>query len=165
MKLFEINNALLNCVKLEDRDEYLDMATGEIIDVAAIEQLQMDRNTKIRNIACWIKNLESDEEQLDKQEKIYKERKMAARNKKERLKRYLASVLSGEKWENAEVKIGWRQSESVVLNSGFNINNLPKQYLKYKEPDINKTLLKKDLKNGVKINGVQIVTKNNIQIN
>ena len=165
MKLFEINNALLNCVKLEDRDEYLDMSTGEIIDVAAIEQLQMDRNTKIRNIACWIKNLESDEEQLDKQEKIYKGRKMAARNKKERLKRYLASVLSGEKWENPEVKIGWRQSESIVLNSGFNINNLPKQYLKYKEPDINKTLLKKDLKNGVKINGVQLVTKNNIQIN
>ena len=165
MNLFQIDEQLQNCVKLADSENYVDTTTGEIIDTAAIEQLEMDKNTKIRNIACWIKNLESDEEQLDKQEKIYKERKMAARNKKERLKRYLASVLSGEKWENAEVKIGWRQSESVVLNSGFNINNLPKQYLKYKEPDINKTLLKKDLKNGVKINGVQIVTKNNIQIN
>lgn len=161
MNLFEINDAIQRCVKLENSDNYVDTETGEIIDTAAIEQLEMDRDTKIRNIACWIKNLESDEKALAEQIKTFTARKNAAKNKRESLKNYLAAFLNGKKWQNSEVAISWRKSESVEVEDGAAI---PEQYLRYKEPEINKTQLKADLKAGTVVYGCQLVTKNNIQV-
>ena len=160
MTLFEINDAIQRCVKLEAGD-YVDTETGEIIDTAAIEQLEMDRDTKIRNIACWIKNLESDEKALAEQIKTFTARKNAAKNKRESLKSYLAAFLNGKKWQNSEVAISWRKSEAVEVEEGAAI---PEQYLRYKEPEINKAQLKADLKAGTVVYGCQLVTKNNIQI-
>ena len=185
MNLFEIDDAIQRCVKLENSDNYVDTETGEIIDTAAIEQLEMDRDTKIRNIACWIKNLESDEKALAEQIKTFTARKNAAKNKREslksylaaflngkkwqnsevaiswRLKSYLAAFLNGKKWQNSEVAISWRKSEAVEVEEGAAI---PEQYLRYKEPEINKAQLKADLKAGTVVYGCQLVTKNNIQI-
>lgn len=161
MNLFEIDDAIQRCVKLENSDNYVDTETGEIIDTAAIEQLEMDRDTKIRNIACWIKNLESDEKALGEQIKTFTARKNAAKNKRESLKSYLAAFLNGKKWQNSEVAISWRKSESVEVEEGAAI---PEQYLRYKEPEINKAQLKADLKAGTVVYGCQLVTKNNIQV-
>jgi len=161
MNLFQIDEQLQRCVKLESSDNYVDTETGEIIDTAAIEQLEMDRDTKIRNIACWIKNLESDEKALADQIKTFTARKNAAKNKRESLKSYLAAFLAGKKWQNSEVAISWRKSESVEVEEGAAI---PEQYLRYKEPEINKAQLKADLKAGAVVHGCQLVTKNNIQI-
>ena len=74
MNLFEINKQLTNCIKLASGD-FVDTETGEVIDTEAIEALEMERDTKIRNIACWIKNLEADEKALAEQEKVFKDRK------------------------------------------------------------------------------------------
>ena len=161
MNLFEIDDAIQRCVKLESGDGYVDTETGEIIDTAAIEQLEMDRDTKIRNIACWIKNLESDEKALAEQIKTFTARKNAAKNKRESLKSYLAAFLNGKKWQNSEVAISWRKSEAVEVEEGAAI---PEQYLRYKEPEINKAQLKADLKAGTIVYGCQLVTKNNIQV-
>ena len=161
MNLFAIEEAITNCVKLDGRDDYVDVSTGEIIDTAALDALKMERDTKIRNIACWIRNLDSDIKALDEQEKIYKARKQAAKNKMESLKSYLASFLQGKKWENNEVKISWRKSEAVEITD---IKQLSSYYLRFKEPEVNKTLLGKDLKAGIKLNGAELVTKNNISV-
>lgn len=162
MNLFEIDDAIQRCVKLESGDGYVDTETGEIIDTAAIEQLEMDRDTKIRNIACWIKNLEADEKALADQIKIFTARKNAAKNKRESLKSYLAAFLHGSKWQNSEVAISWRKSESVEV---ANIDNLPEKYQRIVTTiEANKQQLKADLKSGVEVAGVQLVTKNNIQI-
>lgn len=160
MNLFEINDQIKRCVKLESGD-FVDTETGEIIDTDALAQLEMDRDTKIRNIACWIRNLEADEKALADQVKIFNDRKTAAKNKRESLKAYLATVLAGDKWENNEVKISWRKSESVEVTD---IKSLPKEYLKYKEPEANKTAIKQDIKAGKEVNGAVLVTNNNIQI-
>ena len=161
MNLFEIDEQLQRCIKLEASDNYVDTETGEIIDTAAIEQLEMDRDTKIRNIACWIRNLEADEKALADQIKTFTARKNAAKNKRESLKSYLANFLNGAKWQNSEVAISWRKSESVEVEEGAAI---PEKYLRYKEPEINKAAIKADLKAGASIYGCQLVTKNNIQV-
>ena len=161
MNLFEINDAITRCVKLADGD-YVDTETGEIIDTAAIEQLEMDRDTKIRNIACWIKNLESDEKALAEQIKIFTARKDSAKNKRESLKSYLASFLQGKKWQNSEVAISWRKSESVEVDD---IDKLPEQYQRVVTTvEANKKQLKADLKTGIEVAGVRIIEKQNIQI-
>ena len=48
MKLYEIDEAILNCIDTE---------TGEIIDADQLDKLTMERDTKIENVACWIKDL------------------------------------------------------------------------------------------------------------
>jgi V/A-type H+-transporting ATPase subunit E len=55
MNLFEIDDAILACVDLE---------TGDIIDVEKLEALELERDTKISNIACWIKNLKAEAEAI-----------------------------------------------------------------------------------------------------
>lgn len=161
MNLFAIEEAITNCVKLENSDNYVDVSTGELIDTAALDALKMERDTKIRNIACWIKNLEADVKALDEQEKIFKARKTAAKNKMESLKTYLASFLNGAKWKNAEVSISWRKSEVVEVTD---TKQLSSYYLRYKEPEVNKTLLKNDLKAGIVLNGAELVEKNNMSV-
>lgn len=163
MNLFEIDATIKRCIKLE-AGGFVDTETGEIIDTQAISELEMDKDKKIRNIACWIRNLESDEKELAEQIKRFNERKTATKNKKESLKAYLAAFLDGKKWENDEVKISWRRSESVEIDNGIDVRCLPEEYLRYKDPEVNKTLLKTDLKAGKIINGCALVEKQNIQI-
>ena len=160
MNLFEINQEIASCVKLESGD-FVNTETGEIIDKEALDSLKMEKNTKIRNIACWIRNLQSDENQLDEQEKIYRNRKNAVKRKREDLEAYLASVLNGEKWQNKEVEVKWRKSEVVVVS---NEKKLSSYYFRYKEPEVNRTLLKADLKAGIKLDGAELVTKNNMKV-
>lgn len=162
MNLFEINQQLMNCIKLASGD-YVDTATGEVIDTEAIEALEMEKNEKIRNIACWIRNLDADEKALAEQVKIFTDRKNAVKNKKESLKNYLASFLNGEKWKNNEVAVSWRESEAVEFAENLDITKLPKQYVDY-DPKVNKALLKRDIKDGLEIEGVHLVKRNNIQI-
>ena len=161
MNLFEIDDAIQRCVKLESGDGFVDTETGEMIDTEALDELVMERDKKIRNIACWIRNLESDENALAEQIKLFTARKTACKNKRESLKSYLAAFLNGKKWQNSEVAISWRKSEAVEVEEGAAI---PEQYLRYKEPEINKAQLKADLKAGTVVYGCQLVTKNNIQI-
>lgn len=159
--LFEIRAEIENCVKLDNRDGFVNVETGELIDTAALDALKMERDTKIRNIACWIKNLEADVKALDEQEKIFKARKTAAKNKMESLKTYLASFLNGAKWKNNEVSISWRKSTSVEVTD---VKKLSSYYLRYKEPEVNKTLLGNDLKAGIKLDGAVLVDKNNMSV-
>ena len=161
MNLFEIDDAIQRCVKLESGDGFVDTETGELIDTEALDELVMERDKKIRNIACWIRNLESDENALAEQIKLFTARKTACKNKWESLKSYLAAFLHGSKWQNEEVKISWRKSESVEVS---NVKELPEEYLKYKDPEPDKVKLKADLKAGAEIDGAFLVTKENIQI-
>jgi hypothetical protein len=77
------------------------------------------------------------------------------------LKSYLAAFLNGRKWENEEVKVFWRKSESVEVTDAKKISSY---YMRFREPEVNKTLLKADIKAGVVIEGAQLVTKNNMQV-
>lgn len=161
MNLFEIDAEISACVKLENSDGFVNVETGELIDMAALDGLKMERDKKVRNIACWIKNLESDEKQLAEQEKIFRDRKNATKRKREQLESYLASFLNGRKWSNKEVRVLWRTSEAVEITD---LKKLSSYYLRFKEPDVNKTLLKADLKAGVVLPGAELVKKNNMSV-
>lgn len=162
MNLFEIDDAIQRCVKLESGDGFVDTETGELIDTEALDELVMERDKKIRNIACWIRNLESDENALAEQIKLFTARKNACKNKRESLKSYLAAFLQGKKWQNSEVAISWQKSESVEVDD---IDKLPEQYQRVVTTvEANKKQLKADLKSGIEVAGVRIIEKQNIQI-
>lgn len=152
MNLYEIDSAIIGCVDAE---------TGEIFDIDKFEELELARDAKIENICLWIKNLKAEIEALKAEKDAFAQRQKSAENKMESLKRYISGYLEGTAFESAKVKVSFRKSEAVEIMEGAVI---PDEYLRFKEPEINKTELKKALKSGVSIKGVYITENQNIQI-
>lgn len=150
--LYDINQGIMDCI---------DMETGEIVDLDRLHDLQMERGDKIRNIACYIKNLRSDAAQYDEEAKIFAARKKAAQTKAESLTAYLSSMLNGEKVKDKEYSISWRKSESVNITDD---SLLPDTYLVPQPPKVDKAGIKAALKAGTAVTGAELTEKNNIQI-
>lgn len=98
MTLYEIDDAILRCIHLPDMadDELVDTETGEIFDTEYLEGLKMDREKKIRNILCWIKNLNAEAEALKAEEKKLAARRKINENKANNLKTWMQGYLNGE---------------------------------------------------------------------
>ena len=152
MNLFEIDNEILSCV---------DQETGEIIDTDKLDELTSDRDSKIENIACWIKNLNAEAKALQDQKMEFAKRQKTAENQAEKLKKYLTDYLQGQKFETSKVKISYRKSSSVEVSD---ITLLDAEYLTTPEPVPNKTAIKDALSSGTVVPGACIVIKENIQI-
>jgi len=161
VKLYEINGEL---------EKLIDPETGEIADFELFEQFVMERTAKIENIALWIKNLDSDAESIRAEEKNLKARRVSAENNAERLREFLTSMLSdGEKFEAPRVKLSWRKSESVKIlipEADFIIwaNAVRPDLLRYNEPELDKTAIKKALQDGEEITAATLLKSNNLQI-
>ena len=150
MKLYEIDEAIMNCI---------DADTGEIIDAEALDKLQMERDEKIENVACWIKDLKAEAEALKNEKQALAERQRVAENKAESLKKYLAYALAGNKFSTAKCAVSFRSTESVEVTTE-GLNNLMKEHdelLTYKAPEPNKTAIKQAIKDGLNVAGVQLV--------
>lgn len=152
MNLYEIDSAILDCVDAE---------TGEIFDIDRFEELSLTRDAKVENICLWIKNLKAEVEALKAEKDAFAKRQKAAENRMESLKQYITNYLEGTPFESAKVKVSFRKSDSLEISEDANI---PDEYLKFKAPDIDKVELKKAVKAGLHLDGVQIVENNNIQI-
>lgn len=152
MNLYEIDQEIMNCV---------DMETGEIIDPARLNELQMDRDTKIENIACWIKNLYADAEAFKTEKQSFADRQKAAENKAESLKKYLTNYLAGQKFSTPKVAISFRKTSSVNVTD---ISQLPNEFLKFADPTPDKTAIKNAIKAGTTVTGAEIVEGQSISI-
>lgn len=152
MNLYEIDSAILDCVDAE---------TGEIFDMDKFEELSLTRDAKVENICLWIKNLKAEAEALKAEKDAFAARQKAAENKMESLKRYISGYLEGTSFESAKVKVSFRESESLEI---LECAVIPDEYLRFKEPEVNKTDLKKAIKEGLQLPGVSIVKNQNIQI-
>ena len=95
-----------------------------------------------------------------------KARKDACKKKAERLKEFLSYYLNGEKKEFTECTIKFGKSKSVEVDSDF-INwakDNAKEYLRYKEPEVDKTKIKEAITGGKTVEHATIVEKTNISI-
>ena len=150
MKLYEIENAILDCIDLE---------TGEVIDTERLDALQMERDAKIENVALWIKDLKAEAEAIKAEKMALAERQKVAENKAESLKNWLAYALDGQKFSTARCAISFRKTEKVEI-SDVGMIRLMKEHdelLTYKDPEPNKTAIKQALKDGLTVQGVQLV--------
>lgn len=162
MNLFQIEKAITDCVKLDDRDDYVSLETGEIIDAAALDALKMEIPKKLENLGRWMLNLEAEEKALADQEKRFKERKDAVKKKRESIKSYVGAFLNGKPYKCTDFEFKWRTSESVKFDG--DIYKVPDDYLRYKEPELDKAKIKKALKSGIEIAGCSLEVKNNLSI-
>ena len=150
MTIYEIDQAIMECVDLE---------TGEIIDTEQLDKLQMERDTKLENVACWIKELKAEAEAIKAEKQMLANRQKVAENKAESLKKYLAYALDGKKFSTAKCAVSFRNTESVEITPE-GLEALMKEHdelLTYKAPEPNKTAIKQAIKDGLNVEGVQLV--------
>ena len=150
MKLYEIENAILDCIDLE---------TGEVIDTERLDALQMERDAKIENVALWIKDLKAEAEAIKAEKMALAERQRVAENKAESLKKWIAYALDGQMFSTAKCAVSFRKTEKVEI-SDVGMIRLMKEHdelLTYKDPEPNKTAIKQALKDGLTVQGVQLV--------
>lgn len=161
MNLFEIDARLNNCFVIDEN--VVDIETGEIFDKDYLDQLEMMKEEKIENIAKWIKNLDSDIEQLKKQKDAFATRQKVAENKRDSLKNYLSSYLEYQKWEakDKSVSVSFRKSEAVKI---VDESVIPRKWFIKQEPKLDKAGIKAALKSNTKVRGAELETKQNIQI-
>ena len=150
--LYDINAAILDCVDLE---------TGEIVDVERLHELQIERNEKIESVALWYKNLLSDAAQYAEEEAAFKKKKQRAAAQAERLKQYLLDALSGEKYKSTRVSISYRSTPRVVVDD---VLNLPPRFVRFSDPEPNKTEIMAAIKNGEDVNGARLESNQSIII-
>jgi hypothetical protein len=158
--LYEIDAAILSCIDFE---------TGEILDPEQLEALEMQRDEKIESVALWYKNLLSDAEAYKAEKEAFAEREKAAKNKAESLKKWLTDALGGEKMSTSKVAISFRKSEAVEIGNedafiAWAQKSNRDDLLTYQTPKVNKTAVKSALTSGEKIDGANLVKKQNIQI-
>ena len=150
MKLYEIDNAILECI---------DMETGEVIDAEKLDALNMERDAKIENVVLWIKDLKAEAEAIKAEKLALAERQKVAENKVESLKKWVAYALGGQKFGTAKCSVSFRNTESVeVTEEG--LEALMKEHdelLTYKAPEPNKKAIKDAIKDGLSVAGVQLV--------
>ena len=138
-----------------------DLIEDETVEDAVLEDafanLTDDLKDKFENCCKYIKNLDSDIAGLKEEEKRIKAKRQALENGKERLKSLMlrAQKASGEKKLQCGTFTTSLQMnpERVVMDEQY-IENIPEQYLKYKDPEIDKIKLKEDLKAGTAPEGI-----------
>lgn len=145
----------------------VDDETGEaLFDIEQLSALQMERERKVENLALAYKNMAAEAKAIKAEEEALAKRRKTVENGAERAKNYLDYVLAGEAYKSARVAVSYRRSESVEPTPDF----VPWAYehnqslLRLKEPEADKTAIKKLLKEGADIPFVELVTKTSISI-
>lgn len=146
MTIYEIEAEIMDCI---------DQETGEVIDLDHLNALEMERDKKISNVACWIKDLKAEAEAIKAEKQALDKRQKAAENKAESLKTWLSGILQGEKFKDSRCAISYRRSERVDFADNFNFDTLP-DYMKKVTIEPKKTEIKEFLKGGGEIEGVRI---------
>lgn len=138
-----------------------------------MESIEGEIEDKAVNYYHVIRNLEADAAEIEAKAEAFKEEyerltAIAAtkRNSVKRIKQSLtkAMVLTGKvKFKNDNISFWTATTKSVELSSTLDIDKVPTKYLKFKNPDIDKKLLKEDLTNGMKCDFAKIVENTGVR--
>lgn len=153
MTIFEIDKEIYNLV-----DE-----NGEVKDFEAFEALNMEREKKIENIACWYKDLLGDAEKIKAQKDVLAEREKACKNRAEQLKKLLDYALQGEKFTSDKCVISYRKSTKCVIEDEQDFIQAHPEFVVTTEK-ISVAEVSKALKNGQEISGASLLNNVNLQV-
>lgn len=154
-KLYELIN------EIENFEFEIDEETGEILNMDALDSLEIAKTEKIENLCLWVKNLKSDEEAYKAEKNSFAKKERAAKNKAESVRNYIQSILAGEKFKTDRVMVSYRKSEAVECSDVYAVDD---DYLNYAVPTVDKTAVKKAIKAGIEVKGCTLVEKQNMQI-
>ena len=149
MTIYEIKQEIQALI-----DSGVDEETGEaLFDTEQLEKLEMERDQKVENLVCAIKNLTADSEALKKEEKSLADRRRTIDNKISRAKDYLAFVLNGEKFQSVRASVSYRKNTRLEVDADFVAWALEHDgsLIRMAEPEPDKAAIKARLKAGAEI--------------
>jgi hypothetical protein len=135
---------------------------------ALLDSLESDIEEKATNVAMYIRNLETSAESIKQAESEMAARRKALESKSTRIKQYLLENMNRTgitKIECPYFAISVRDNpESLVVDIGAQI---PDEYYKQPPPPekvLDKVLLKKDIKEGLIVEGCRLERKQRVDI-
>ena len=144
-----------------------DPETGEVLfDPEQLNELIMEKEAATEDLALGYKNLTAEAAAIRAEANALTERARKVEKMAENAKRYLSVILNGEKFKTARVSVGYRSSSKVDLAENFISwakENAPR-LLREKEPEADKSEIKRLLKNGVTVPYATLIEESNIQI-
>lgn len=160
MTIFEIDQRIT---------ELVDPDTGELLDLDAFLELQMERDKKIEAMALWVKELAATASAIKTEIDTLMERKKAVERRCESLKRYLAYILQGEKFTTPRCAVSFRKSTSVQVDDSEKLVRWLEQNgyddcVKYKEPEVSKAEVGKLLKSGMPVPFAHLENKQSVGV-
>ena len=161
MTLFEIDQ------QIADFPFEIDENSGEILNIDEFEALKMARETKIENVALYIKELKAERDAIKNEIDNLTGRMKSKDRKVDGLKSYLQHALDGQKFESAKVKVSYRKSQQVVLAGEFDEwaqEHMPELLTVKTTYTPSKTAIKEALMDGKNVQYATIVENQNIQI-
>ena len=154
MKLYEITQAYENLASLEDKEE-----VGKYLDL-----IEDEFNQKAENTVKVIKNIGADIKALRDEEKRLAQKRKSLQSNQDWLKSYL---------QNNMERLGDKKIKAGIFNINIQKNpqsikildeaTIPDKY-KIASYRIDKKTLKDDIKNGVEIEGAELVQTEGIRI-
>lgn len=161
-----------------DNGDYVDDDGNVINDIAAYRQelqqawfdtldgVEEEFETKAENIAAYIKGLKAEADAIKAEEITLNRRRKVKENQIERMKSYLLEnmqLINRQKIDTPRAKLSIRNNaESVQFDDEEQFIRLclargQDDYLRYKDPELNKTAVKKALQSGMEIDGARLI--------
>jgi len=150
--LYEIDEAIENC---------FDPETGECINEEDFESLQIEREKKIEGVLLLYKNLTAEAEMLKTEERNITDRRRAVEKRADGVKGYLAGALEGKPYKSAKVTARFYCRPRVEILEPWRI---PKEYMRKRDPEPDKTAISKAIKAGKTVDGAQLVDSVSLSI-
>ena len=156
MTLYEVTSDYLRIMAMME-DPELDSQT--LADT--LEGVEGEFEVKAENYAKVMRNLEADVVGIKAEIDRLSDRKKTIENNIKQMKKALqdAMEMTGKtKFKTELFSFGIRSNAPAVVIDG-KLENIPTEYLRIKEPEIDKTKIKEALKNGVDLEGVAHLEK------
>lgn len=150
--LYEIDAQITEC---------FDADTGELIDAEKLENLMIEKENKLENVALWIKNLKADAAMYKAEKTAFAERQAAAERKAESLTEWLKNALNGQKFKTEKAEVSFRKTSKVEV---LDIWELNEDFVKYSDPTPDKAAIKRAIKAGEDVKGAKLIDDISISI-
>lgn len=148
MTLYELNaqiNAFL--------EENTDPETGEVLNLDALEDLELERSVKLENYALAVKNFDAEIAALKAESDKLDERRKHAEKTRDYIKNVLFEELHGEKMSTARVQITYKKTQSTEV---VDVSIIPKKFLIPQPPKPDKNAIRNAIKAGETVNGAEL---------
>ena len=140
---------------------------GEIEDIERFDALVMERNKKIENVGCWVKNLTAEVAAMKEEKKRLEDRIKSKDRMIDSLEWWLDKALDGQKFDSPRVAISYRKSKAVEIQDEAVFKAWAMDYapaLLKITYTIDKTGVKNYIASGAECPCVEIVERKSMQV-
>lgn len=158
MNIYEIDREIMSLV---------DPETGELADVEAFENLQMERERKVDNVIAWYKDTKALVEAMKAEKDNLSKRIATEEARLKRIGEYATYATGGQSYKSAVGAVSFRTSTSVEVDDDFiewATKNAPDLVNVVTDVKPNKTAIKEAMAEGKEFPAARLITKQNISI-